>query len=87
MDDLPLKRQHPANELLELRRRVPYKDQPVRVWAAWFERQAELWDAVALIDPWQTDTAAFVGEYLRRTAKEMLEQYRPHEKWPGAASW
>lgn len=87
MDELNLGRRHPFDELQELRLRPPYRSEPVRVWVAWFERQAELWDALALIDPWQTDTATSLGEYLRRKAKDMREQYKPHEKWPGAVSW
>lgn len=80
-------RRYPGDELAKLQCRRPYSDQPVRVWVAWFERQAELWDEIALDDATLADNAVFVAEHLRRKVKELLEQYKPGDKWPGAGKW
>lgn len=87
MGDQPVVRRDPAAELGRLQCRIPYRDQPVRVWVAWFQQQADLWDEVAVVDPSMTDTAVFCGEYLRCKAKELGEQYQPDDRWPGAKSW
>lgn len=87
MTEQPSLHHDPATELGKLQCRKPYPDKPVRVWVTWFEQQADLWDQVAHVDPSMIDTAEFVGGYLRRTAKELCEQYQPDDTWPGAASW
>ena len=83
MNDQPLVRRYPGDELAKLQCRRPYNGQPVRVWVAWFVRQAELWDDIALDDATLADTAVFGREHLRRKAKELSEQFKPNDRWPG----
>jgi hypothetical protein len=76
---------HPADQLIELERRRPAVEEPAYKWAAWFERRADLYEQVAALDSGLK--LDFVADHYRRKAKELLEQYKPREPWPGASTW
>lgn len=78
---------HPGDRLWELLQSPPAVDAPVKLWAAWLERQAQLWAAVGEADPPLAANARWMIDYLGRTVKDLRERFQPNDHWSGASSW
>ena len=76
-----------SDELARLRQLRPEDGAPVQVWLPWLEQQADLWDVIVAADGTFAGNARYVADYLRRVIKDLRENCKPGDRWPGASSW
>jgi hypothetical protein len=76
-----------SDELARLRLLRPDDDAPVRAWVPWLEQQADLWDVIVAADGVSAGNARWVADYLRRLIKDLRENFKPGDRWPGASAW
>ena len=76
-----------SDELARLRQLRPEDEATVQVWLPWLEQQADLWDAIVAADGTFAGNARYVADYLRRVIKDLRENFKPGDRWPGALSW
>jgi hypothetical protein len=78
-----------SDQVIELQRRRPAHDAPVRLWVAWFDRYAELCDVIAQ-ETAPSDVAGdamWMADHQRTLAKRLRENYQPDDVWPDAPTW